>query len=31
MLIRALTGMSRVAIHGQVIRKEAIQIPNHQA
>jgi len=30
MLIRAVTGMNRVAFHGQVIRKEAIQIPNHE-
>lgn len=29
MLIRAVTGMGRVDFHGQVIRKEAIQIPNH--
>ncbi|WP_222563056.1 hypothetical protein, partial [Candidatus Erwinia dacicola] len=28
--IRAVTGMGRVAFHGQVIRKEAIQIPNHE-
>ena len=30
MLTLAVTGMGRVAFHGQVIRKDAIQIPNHQ-